>query len=121
MSAPSSLPGYLDIAVKALIGAVIIALLLSLARLRQYVITGLLVSVPAVSLYTWWWVGREHGADTLRISVRAAMWSSIPWVLYLGTVYALAGRVPLWLALVSGVFVWLAVAAVFAYMLQGRA
>ena len=121
MSAPLSLPGYLDIAAKSLMGAVIIALLLSLARLKQYVITGLAVSIPAISLYTWWWVGREHGADALRISVRAAMWSSIPWVLYLGTVYALAGRLPLWLALASGVLVWLGVAGVFAYVLQGRA
>ncbi|MBN1460242.1 MAG: GlpM family protein [Armatimonadetes bacterium] len=120
MSGPPSLPAYVDIAVKSAMGAAVIALLLSLARLRQYVITGLIVSIPAVSLYTWWWVGREHGADMLRISVRAAMWSSIPWVLYLGTVYALAGRVPLWVALLSGVLVWLAIAAVFAYVLQGR-
>jgi membrane protein GlpM len=109
MSAPSALPAYLDIAIKSVLGAAIIALLLSLARLRQYVLTGLIVSVPAVSLYTWWWVGREHGTDVLRISVRAAMWSSIPWVLYLGTVYVLAGRLPLWLALASGVLVWLAI------------
>jgi len=121
MSLPSSLPAYVDIAVKSAVGAAIIALLLSLARLKQYVITGLIVSVPAVSLYTWWWVGREHGADMLRVSVRAAMWSSIPWVLYLGTVYLLAGRAPLWAALLSGVLVWLAVAAAFAYALQGRA
>ena len=118
MSTPSSLPGHVDIALKSLMGAAIIALLLSLARLKQYVITGLIVSVPAVSLYTWWWLGREHGADMLRTSVRAAMWSSIPWVLYLGVVYTLAGRVPLWVALICGVLAWLVVTAMFAYALQ---
>lgn len=70
--------GYVDILVKATLGGVMIAALLSLARLRQYVITGLLVSIPAVSLYTWWWLGREHGAASLRVSVRAAMWSASP-------------------------------------------
>ncbi len=113
--------GYIDILVKATLGGVMIAALLSLARLRQYVITGLLVSIPAVSLYTWWWLGREHGADSLRVSVRAAMWSAIPWVTYLAVVYLLVGRVPLWLALAAGVLAWLVIAAAFAFVLQGRA
>ena len=121
MSAGPTPTGYLDIVVKAALGGVLIALLLSLARLRQYVITGLLVSIPAVSLYTWWWIGKEHGAPSLRISVRAAMWSAIPWVAYLAVVYLLAGRAPLWLALAAGVIAWLVIAAAFALALQGRA
>ncbi len=110
--------GYMDIMVKAALGGVMIAALLSLARLRQYVVTGLLVSIPAVSLYTWWWLGREHGAESLRVSVRAAMWSAIPWVSYLAVVYLLVGRVPLWLALAAGVLAWLVIAAIFAFVLQ---
>jgi uncharacterized membrane protein (GlpM family) len=113
-------PGYLDIVVKAILGGAVIAVLLTLARLRQYVITGLLVSVPFVSLYTWWWIGREHGSNMLRVSVRAAMWSAIPWVIYLAVVHALAGRVPLWLALAAGVAAWLVIATVFAIVLQNR-
>ena len=120
MSASPTAAGYLDILVKSALGGLLIALLLSLARLRQYVITGLLVSIPAVSLYTWWWIGREHGTETLRTSVRAAMWSAIPWVIYLGVVYLLAGRVPLWLALSAGVLAWLIIAAAFAFALQTR-
>jgi membrane protein GlpM len=120
MSASPTAAGYLDILVKSALGGLLIALLLSLARLRQYVITGLLVSIPAVSLYTWWWIGREHGAPALRLSVRAAMWSAIPWVIYLGVVYLLAGRVPLWLALSAGVLAWLIIAAAFAFALQTR-
>lgn len=120
MSAPGA-SGHLDILIKSAIGGVVIAVLLTFARLRQYVITGLLVSVPAVSLYTWWWVGKEHGAESLRISVRAAMWSAIPWLTYLSVVYLLTGRVPLWVALVSGVLAWLAVSTVFALVLQARA
>jgi uncharacterized membrane protein (GlpM family) len=98
-----------------------IAVLLTLARLRQYVITGLLVSVPAVSLYTWWWIGREHGSEMLRVSVRAAIWGAIPWVIYLAVVYALAGRAPLWLSLAAGVLAWLVVAGIFVIVLQSRA
>ncbi len=120
MSAGLPSSGYLDIVAKSVLGGLLIALLLSLARLRHYVITGLLVSIPAVSLYTWWWIGREHGTSTLRISVRAAMWSAIPWVIYLGVVYLLAGRVPLWLALAAGVLAWLIIAVIFFVALQTR-
>ncbi len=120
MSAGPSSAGYVDIVLKSAMGGLLIAVLLLLARLGKHVITGLLISIPAISLYTWWWIGREHGVETLRVSVRAAMWSAIPWVLYLGVVYALAGRVPLWLALAAGVAAWLMVVALFALVLQGR-
>jgi uncharacterized membrane protein (GlpM family) len=111
----------LDILIKSILGGLMIALLLSLARFGRYVITGLLVSVPAVSLYTWWWIGREHGPEALRISVKAAIWSAIPWVSYLAVVHLLAGRLPLWLVLAAGVLTWLIIAAFFAVMLQSRA
>ena len=111
---------YLDIVAKSALGGLLIAALLSLARLRQYVIIGLLVSMPVISLYTWWWVGREHGAEALRTSVRAAMFSAIPWVTYLGIVYLLAGRAPLWLSLALGWAAWLVIALVFWMVLQGR-
>jgi uncharacterized membrane protein (GlpM family) len=120
MAAPTQ-AGYLDIVVKSALGGVLIAALLSLARLRQYVITGLLVSMPVISLYTWWWLGTEHGADSLRTALRAAMLSAIPWVAYLGVVYLLAGRMPLWLALASGWLVWLVIAVVFWLVLQANA
>ena len=112
--------GYIDIAIKAAIGGLLIAALLTLGRLRQYVVTGLLVSLPFISLYTWWWIGQEHGPASLRISVRAAMWSAIPWVAYLGVVYLLVGRVSLWVALAAGWFVWFILAFFFAIILQAR-
>lgn len=113
--------GAVDIIVRATLGGVLIAALLSLARLRQYVLTGLLVSMPVVSLYTWWWIGHEQGAASLRVAVRAAIFGAIPWAVYLAVVYGLAGRVPLWLALASGWAVWLVIALVFWVVLQGRA
>jgi membrane protein GlpM len=111
----------MDIIAKSLLGAVMIAAMLALARRGNYVVTGLLVSVPAVSLYTWWWVGKEQGTQALRVAVRAAMWSAIPWVMYLGIVYILAGRFPLWLALLCGVLAYLAVASVFLLVYSARA
>ena len=112
--------GYLDLAMKGAAGGLLIALLLLLARGRHYVVSGLLVSMPAVSLYTWWWIGREHGASSLRMAVRAAMWGAIPWVAYLGVVYLLAGRVPIWVALAAGVLAWAILAFAFAILLPGR-
>jgi len=121
MSATQTTAGYLEIATRSALGGVLIAILLSLARLRQYVIVGLLVSMPIISLYTWWWVGSEHGTESLRVAVRAAMFSAIPWVAYLAVVYGLAGRVHLWVALASGWLAWLALALVFWAVLQARA
>jgi len=117
MAAPTH-AGYLDIVVKSALGGLLIATLLSLARLRQYVVTGLLVSMPVISLYTWWWIGHEQGAQSLRTALRAAMLSAIPWVAYLGVVYLLAGRLPLWLALALGWLAWLVIAVVFWVVLQ---
>jgi membrane protein GlpM len=101
-----------EILVKSALGGLLIALLLSFARRGNYIVTGLLVSVPAISLYTWWWVGREEG--------RAAMWSAIPWVIYLFVVYLLAGRLPLWMALLCGVVSYLIFAAIFLVVLEAR-
>ena len=120
MTASPNQFGYLDIIVKSALGGLLIAVLLSLARLRQYVITGLLVSMPAISLYTWWWLGKEHGAESLRVALRAAMLSAIPWVAYLAVVYLLAGRTPLWAALAAGWVAWFAIAVLFWMVLQGK-
>jgi uncharacterized membrane protein (GlpM family) len=111
----------MDIVIKAVLGGLLVGLLLTLARLGHYIVTGLLVSVPAISLYTWWWMGREHGVEPLRVAVRAAMWGAIPWVIYLGVVYTLAGRLPLWLALVFGVVAYLLVASAFLFVMESRA
>lgn len=108
----------MDIVVKAALGGLLIAVLLLVARGREYTISGLLVSVPAVSLYTWWWIGVEHGTAAVREAVRAAMWSAVPWVAYLGAVYLLAGKMPLWAALGLGVLTWLVLAALFAVVLR---
>jgi len=109
--------GSLDILIKAILGGVLIAVLLSFARRGQYIITGLLVSLPAVSLYTWWWIGKGEGPKALRTAVQAAIWSAIPWVTYLVVVYLLAGRLPLWLTLLCGAGAYLVVASAFLFVL----
>ena len=96
----------------------LIAVVLMVARGREYTISGLLVSVPAVSLYTWWWINAEHGSGAVKQAVRAAMWSAVPWVAYLGVVYLLAGRLPMWAALALGVLTWLVFAFGFAVVLR---
>ena len=100
-------PAVRDVLVKSALGGLMIALLLSLARLRLYVLSGLLVSLPAVSLYTFWWIGREHGPEKMRVSIHAALWSAVPWALYLLVAYCLTGRVPNWAALGAGVSTYL--------------
>jgi len=120
VSSITGVGGYLDILVKAGLGGVLIAVILLLARGRQYVLSGLLVSVPVVSLYIWWWINAEHGPAAVRVAVRAAMWGAVPWVAYLGVVYALAGRAPMWLALAAGVLTWFVLLLLLGRVLQGH-
>ena len=98
---------FRDILLKSVIGGVMIALLLSLARFKMYILAGLLVSLPAVSLYTFWFIGQDQGAEAMRTSIHAAIFGAGPWVLYLLTAYLLAARLPTWAALLSGVAVYL--------------
>ena len=120
MSNATGAGGYLDILAKAGLGGILIAVILLFARGRQYVISGLLVSVPAVSLYTWWWINAQAGPAAVKEGVRAAMWSAVPWVAYLGVVYLLAGRVPMWAALGLGVLTWFVLFLVFTTLLRGH-
>lgn len=96
-----------DIAIKSILGGLMIALVLSLAKLKQFQLAGLLVSIPTISLYTFWWIGKEYGAGKMRVSIHAALWSALPWALYLLVAYLLAGRYPTWIALAGGVVTYL--------------
>ena len=98
---------FRDIAVKSLLGGVMIALILTLARYRQHVIAGLLVSVPTISLYTFWWISKDQGTEAMRVAIRAAMLGAGPWALYLLVAYLLAPRLPSWAALGAGVAAYL--------------
>jgi len=112
--------GYLDVLAKAGIFGVVMAMILAVARGGRYTVSGLLVSVPAVSLYTWWWINAQAGPAAVKAAVRAAMWSAVPWVAYLAVVHLLAGRVPMWAALGLGVLTWFGLFLVFATVLRGR-
>jgi uncharacterized membrane protein (GlpM family) len=101
-----------DIIIKSILGGLMIALILTLARLRQYVIAGLLVSVPTISLYTFWWIGKDQGAEAMRVAIRAALCGAGPWALYLLVAYLLAPRLPAWAALGAGVVAYLSANAV---------
>lgn len=98
-----------------------IALILTLARLRMYLLSGLLVTVPAISLYTFWWIGRAHGAGAMRTAIHAALWGAFPWILYLLVAYLLARRLATWVALLAGVGAYLlSNAVVYVLLLRGR-
>lgn len=109
---------FRDILVKSVLGGVTIALILTLAKFRQHLLAGLLVSVPLVSLYTFWWIGKEHGTGKMQVAVRAALWSALPWALYLLVAHALAGRTSTSLALLAGMVTYLAANSLVYLFLQ---
>lgn len=107
-----------DILVKSVLGGLMIALILTLAKFRQHTLAGLLVSLPAVSLYTFWWIGKEHGPEKMQLAVRAALWSALPWALYLLVAHTLASRTSTSLALLAGMVAYLATNSLVYYLLQ---
>jgi len=109
-----------DILIKSLLGGLIIALLLSLARLRLFTEVGILITVPTISLYTFWMIGAQFGSAKMRQCVYAGIWSAFPWIAYLIVVYLLAGRMPVWKTLGAGVLVYLVLNSCVWLALRGR-
>ena len=98
---------------RSLAGALMVALIDLLAGSRYFLLAGLAPLFPTFSLFAHYLVGVERGVEDLREVVRFGWWAMIPYALYLGVLYCLAGRTRLWGALGGAVTAW----AVASYVL----
>ncbi|MCE1242714.1 GlpM family protein [Oryzomicrobium sp.] len=98
------------LALKALLGAVVVLLIALLAKTRNYYIAGLVPLFPTFALIAHYIVGSERGTADLKATVLFGLWAVLPYLGYLGSLYVLLDRLPLIPALGAATAVWLALA-----------
>lgn len=98
--------------VKASAGAIVVVIISLFARSKNFYIAGLVPLFPTFTLIAHYTVGLARTPSELKETVLFSMWATIPYFLYLVTMYLLADKVKMEAALAAGIGVWLAAAAV---------
>jgi len=101
-----------ELLVKACCGAVAVVIIELLARTRNYYIAGLVPLFPTFALISQYIVGSQRPVAELKETVVFSMFSLIPYLLYLVTVYYVADRLRLEPALLVGTLCWTAAATI---------
>lgn len=96
----------MSLLIKAIIGAVIVVLIGILAKTRHYYIAGLIPLFPTFALIAHYIVGTERGTEALRATILFGIWSVIPYLIYLISLYYFTASMKLSLALLSAVACW---------------
>lgn len=90
---------------KALAGALIVALISIVSSTKNYFLAGLIPLFPTFSLITHLMVGQK-GSMELRNTVLFGMFSIIPFFAYLLSVYIFANKLPLYVNLILSTVIW---------------
>lgn len=96
----------MSLLIKAILGAVIVVLIGILAKSRHYYIAGLIPLFPTFALIAHYIVGAERGTDALRATILFGIWSVIPYLVYLITLYYFTAVMKLPPALFAAVACW---------------
>lgn len=98
--------------VKASAGALVVVIISLLARSQHFFIAGLVPVFPTFTLIAHYTVSVARTPADVKATVLFTMWSVIPYMMYLITMYLLVERVKMSVALASAVLAWLSGAAV---------
>jgi membrane protein GlpM len=109
-----------NLLLKALIGALMVLLIGVLSRTRNYYIAGLLPLFPTFALMAHYIVGSERGTADLKTTILFGLWSVIPYLAYLTSLYWLVDRLRLVPALLVALAIWCVVAAGAVLLWQER-
>jgi len=90
---------------KAFLGALIVVLIDLVSRTRFYFVAGLVPLFPTFALVSHIVVA-QRGSFFLKNTALFGVYSLLPYLAYLLSVYFLAGRLPLWVVLSFSVAVW---------------
>ena len=101
----------MELAAKALLGAVVVVVIAALSRTRSYYVAGLVPLFPTFALIAHWVVGTTRPVRDLRETIVFGMLGMIPYLAYLLALYVLVARVRLATALAASTGVWLVVAS----------
>ncbi|MDB6444277.1 GlpM family protein [Pseudomonas sp. 21TX0197] len=92
---------------KAALGAAVVVILAMLAKTRNYYIAGLVPLFPTFALIAHYIVGKGRSVDDLKTTIVFGMWSVIPYLVYLGTLYLMVDRMRLEASLAVATVAWL--------------
>ena len=98
--------------IKASAGALVVVIVSLFARSKNFYIAGLVPLFPTFTLIAHYTVGIARTPAELKTTVLFSMWATIPYFLYLITMYVLADKIKMEAALAAGIAVWVAAAGV---------
>ncbi|MEA9393280.1 GlpM family protein [Acerihabitans sp. TG2] len=100
----------MNLILKALLGALVVVLIGLLSKTRNYYLAGLLPLFPTFALIAHYIVGNARGIDALRSTIIFGIWATIPYLVYLISLYFLVGSMRLSYALLCATLFWSAAA-----------
>ncbi|WP_419771267.1 MAG: GlpM family protein [Candidatus Marinarcus sp.] len=103
---------------KALIGALMVILMSVLAKTKNYYIAGLVPLFPTFALIAHTIVGLEKGQNELKVTALFGIFSVVPYLGYLISVYFFANKVTLWANLSISTLVWVILAFILILVWQ---
>ena len=103
----------LDILIKSLASAAVIAVILMLTRMGKTQAAGVVLLFPIITLLGYYFIGSSEGSDTLREVVKSSIVAFPVWLLFMGVVYVALPHIDYRLALGVATVVWLAAAAFY--------
>ncbi|AIN64509.1 GlpM family protein [Providencia stuartii] len=106
----------LSLFLKCSLGALAVLIIALLSKSKTFYIAGLVPLFPTFALIAHVIIVQEQGALALRKTALFGIWSLIPYLLYLLTVYWLATKFSAWFCLGSATVVWCLLAAILIYL-----
>lgn len=100
---------------KAVLGALIVVLIALLSKSKHYVIAGLVPLFPAFALIARYMVGHQRTLMELKNTLQFGMWSLLPYLVYLLSVYFFLDHLRLNQALIAGAVMWMVAAGVLLF------
>ncbi|ELX8380434.1 GlpM family protein [Providencia vermicola] len=104
--------------IKCSLGALAVLIIALLSKSKVFYIAGLVPLFPTFALIAHIIVIQEQGALALRKTALFGLWSLIPYMLYLLTVYLLAMKTSAWVCLGVATLNWILAAAILIYLWQ---
>ncbi|MCW2254411.1 membrane protein GlpM [Providencia alcalifaciens] len=108
----------LSLLFKCSLGAVAVLIIALLSKSKAFYIAGLVPLFPTFALIAHVIIVQEQGALALRETALFGLWSLIPYLVYLLSVYLLATKVTTWLCLGLATANWVLAAALLIYLWQ---
>jgi len=106
----------MDLALKALLGAITVIIIQLLAQSKSFFIAGLAPLFPTFALITHYIVGSQRGSSDLKETILFGILSFIPYFFYMISLYFFVDRLALVTALIAATLVWVVVATILVFV-----